>query len=108
MEKANCSSDNGISMANTEQNRVMPPPHRMPRRNRAQLENRMEAKNFDQLTPYSTLSAEDKSHFKQCHIKIVAEEMSAESRPRTQNFNEEGLRRVSDFLDGREIECNKN
>jgi hypothetical protein len=97
MMQASC--DNGIAIANTEQNRFMPPPHRMPRRNRAQFESRTEANNFDQLVPYSTLSAEDKLHFKQCHIKIVAEEMSAESRPRTTNFNEEDLRRVADLLD---------
>jgi hypothetical protein len=96
MTQARC--DNGIAIANTEQNRVMPPPHRMPRRNRAQFENRMEANNFDQLIPYSTLSTEDKVHFKQCHNKMVAEEISAESRPGTTSLNEEDLRRVADLL----------
>jgi predicted protein tyrosine phosphatase len=92
------SCDNGIAIANTEQDRFMPPPHRMPRRNRAQLESRTEAKNFDLLVPYSTLSAEDKLHFKQSHIKMVAEDISAESRPGTKYFNEEDLRRVADLL----------
>ena len=97
--KAHASIDSGIAMANTEQNRFMPPPHRMPRRNRAQFESRTEANNFDQLTPSSPLSAEDKLHFKQCHIKMVAEEMSAELMPGTTNINEEDLRRVADLLD---------
>jgi hypothetical protein len=97
MMQASC--DNGIAIANTEQNRFMPPPHRMPRRNRAQFESRTEAKNFDQLTPHSTLSAEDKLHFKQCHIKMVAEEMSADSRPGTTKLNEEDLRQVANLLD---------
>jgi hypothetical protein len=98
MTQASC-CDNGIAIANTEQNRVMPPPHRMPRRNRAQFENRMEANNFDQLIPQSTMSVEDKVHFKQCHNKIVAEEISAESRPGTTNLNEEDRRQVADLLD---------
>jgi hypothetical protein len=103
--------DNGVAIANTtsktEQNRFMRPPHRMPRRNRAQFESRAEAKNFDQLIPYNiTVSAEDKLHFKQCHIKMVADEISAECRPRATNINEEDLRQVADFLDTREIECN--
>jgi hypothetical protein len=91
--------DNGIAIANTEQDIFMPPPHRMPRRNRAQFESRTEAKNFDLLVPYSTLSAEDKLHFKQCHIKMVAEEMAGDSRPGTTKFNEEDLRQVADLLD---------
>jgi hypothetical protein len=110
MEKAHVSSESGIAMANTEQNRFMPPPHRMPRRNRAQLESRMEANTFDKLKPY-TLSAEDRSHFKQCHIKMVAEEISAQSaqsRPGTTNLNEEVLRQVADLLDCRETDCNQN
>jgi predicted protein tyrosine phosphatase len=97
MMQASC--DNGIAIANTEQNRFMPPPHRMPRRNQAQFESRTEANNFDQLTAYSTLTAEDKVHFKQSHLKMVAEEMSAESRSRTTNFNEEYLQQVADLMD---------
>jgi hypothetical protein len=97
MMQAGC--DNGIAIANTEQNRFMPPPHRMPRRNRAQFESSAEAKNFDQLIPYMPLSAEDKLHFKQCHIKMVAEEIKADSKPGATNFNQEDLRQVADLLD---------
>jgi hypothetical protein len=97
MMQAGC--DDGIAIANTEQNRFMPPPHRMPRRNRAQFESSAEAKNFDQLIPYMPLSAEDKLYFKLCHIKMVAEEITADSKPGATNFNQEDLRQVADLMD---------
>jgi hypothetical protein len=107
MEKAHANGSR-TAIATTEQNKFMPPPHRMLRRNRAQFESRTEEKNFDQLIPYSIMSVKDKVHFKQCHNKIVAEEISVDSRPGTRNFNEEELRQVADLLDGQQIDCNQN
>jgi hypothetical protein len=99
VEQQNATSrTQSVAVSESEQPRLMAPPHRMPRRHRLMLlpGNTGIEREVASQAPIIKLSGADRSHFKRCHNRVVGDEIS--NSLKAVEPSEENIRAIAELL----------
>ena len=90
-----------VAVSESEQPRLMAPPHRMPRRHRLMLlpGNTGIEREVASQAPITKESWADRSHFRRCHNRVVGDEISNSLKAvEPKEYSEENIRAIAELL----------